>query len=153
MRTVILKERLSLLDNLDDPETQDPVGLEKKLDVLRQIAEALVEEIEDLSPLRALDLDVAHGIDLPEEIREFEKSLILSAVKHTRGQETPAAKLLGIGLTTLNAKLRRFGISPNRIGNAPPQTAPPTQGDHRIEMRKGGPRSHRRDLSATRKPG
>jgi DNA-binding NtrC family response regulator len=50
------------------------------------------------------------GIDLSEEIRRFEKTLLCEALKRSRGRQTKAARLLGLKLTTLNAKINRHDI-------------------------------------------
>lgn len=48
------------------------------------------------------------GIDLPQMVDEYEKSLIDSALRQTGGNQTKAAKLLGLRVQTLNMKLKRF---------------------------------------------
>lgn len=116
MRTEsIIKKNHSIVDSLSECEIQDSKVLKKMLDELKQIAAALVEEVEGISHLPALKLKLDHGIDLPEEIREFERYFIESALKQTLGHQTKAAELLGLKLTTLNHKLKRLGISTDRI--------------------------------------
>lgn len=41
---------------------------------------------------------------------DFERDLIAQALRRTRGNKQAAARLLGVGRTTLLAKLRRTGI-------------------------------------------
>jgi DNA-binding NtrC family response regulator len=50
------------------------------------------------------------GIDLNEEVKRFEHSLLCEVLKRCQGQQTRAARLLGLKLTTLNAKIARYGI-------------------------------------------
>ncbi len=52
----------------------------------------------------------AGEIDLAEEVKEFEVSLICAALKQCGGVQYKAAQLLKIKPTTLNMKILRFGI-------------------------------------------
>lgn len=60
-------------------------------------------------PAQALDL--SGGISLYEEVRRYERQLICAALTHTMGHQLKAARLLGVKATTLNAKLKQYGIS------------------------------------------
>jgi two-component system response regulator HydG len=44
-------------------------------------------------------------------LEELEKQAILSALRHLKGDKMQAAKLLGIGKTTLYRKLKEYGIA------------------------------------------
>lgn len=48
------------------------------------------------------------GIDLNKAVLEFEQRLITEALRRTKGNKQAAARLLGLGRTTLVAKLRRL---------------------------------------------
>jgi hypothetical protein len=48
------------------------------------------------------------GIDLNKAVLEFEQRLISEALRRTKGNKQAAARLLGLGRTTLVAKLRRL---------------------------------------------
>jgi DNA-binding NtrC family response regulator len=50
------------------------------------------------------------GIELSEEVKQYERSLLCSALKQCHGMQTKAARLLGLKLTTLNTKIARYGI-------------------------------------------
>ena len=50
-------------------------------------------------------------IKLEREMDAFEASLIRDALMKSKGNQRDAAKLLGIKPTTLNAKMKRLGIS------------------------------------------
>jgi DNA-binding NtrC family response regulator len=56
--------------------------------------------------------DIGTGIDLPREVRRFEIELITSALRRTGGHQAKAARMLGLKITTLNAKIKNFDISP-----------------------------------------
>jgi len=93
------------------------VTLDHRLDALREIALTLLHEVESLRAAEA----PRHGDDprLPEAVRRFESQLILAALEKTRGNQFRAARILGVKHTTLNAKIKRYGISinGNRSGN------------------------------------
>ncbi len=48
------------------------------------------------------------GIDLPQMVEDFERSLIDTALRQTGNNQTRAAALLGLRVQTLNMKLKRF---------------------------------------------
>lgn len=50
------------------------------------------------------------GFDLLNEVREFEKAILCSALKQCHGVQNKAARLLGLKPTTLNMKLKMYGI-------------------------------------------
>ena len=49
--------------------------------------------------------------DLQSEVQHFEAELIRSALIMTRGRQRRAAKLLGMKVTTLHSKIRRYGLT------------------------------------------
>ena len=55
-------------------------------------------------------VDIKRGACFSDEVRQFEVSLIRTALGRTSGSQTRAAKLLGLKPTTLNAKIKRYGI-------------------------------------------
>lgn len=50
------------------------------------------------------------GTSLSEEVRRFEIELITNALLQTHGHQQRAARLLGVKLTTLNGKIKRYDI-------------------------------------------
>jgi len=52
----------------------------------------------------------AAGLGLCEQVREFEISLLSAALKQCQGVQYKAARLLGLKPTTLNTKIKNFGI-------------------------------------------
>jgi transcriptional regulator with GAF, ATPase, and Fis domain len=83
-------------------------GLEKRVDYLREVAAMLLSEVKSLKPLRKLELD--RGINFNEEMKNFEIYLIETALEKTGGSQIKAARLLKLNNTTLNAKIKRYGI-------------------------------------------
>jgi DNA-binding NtrC family response regulator len=52
------------------------------------------------------------GISLKQEVEEFERRLIISALQRSDGNQKRAAQLLKLNPTTLNEKLKRLSIRP-----------------------------------------
>ncbi|MBD0372526.1 MAG: hypothetical protein ICV60_16905 [Pyrinomonadaceae bacterium] len=95
----------------DDDERGGPVDeatLSSHVEVLKDLAQALIREIDNLR--NAQLPDVTSGINFYEEVERFEVKLIRSALERTGGHQTRAARLLGINVTTLNHKIKRYGI-------------------------------------------
>lgn len=83
-----------------------------RLDKLQVIALSLVQEIKSLSIVGS-KVDVTKGVDFYDEVRRFEVDLIRQALVLTDGHQIRAARLLGLGMTTLNSMIKRYGISPH----------------------------------------
>ncbi len=58
----------------------------------------------------ATALEAEAGLDLKSRVLAYERRLIEAALVETRGNQRRAARLLGILPTTLNEKLKRFGL-------------------------------------------
>jgi transcriptional regulator with GAF, ATPase, and Fis domain len=76
---------------------------------LREAAMTLLREVESLTTSNSRSL--GRKLGLQEEVQRYEIELIRSALHRTRGNQRRAAKLLGVKVTTLNCKIKRFGIS------------------------------------------
>jgi len=50
------------------------------------------------------------GFNLQEQVREYERNLIVSALAAAGGHQRRAAAALGIRPTTLNEKMKRLGL-------------------------------------------
>lgn len=79
-----------------------------KLDILKYLARTLSLEVEALQDNQMPD--VSSGISFYDEVQRFEIMLIKSALKHTRGKQKYAARLLGMRPSTLNAFIKRYDI-------------------------------------------
>jgi len=64
--------------------------------------------VDESANLKSLDL--AKGIDFYNEVRRFETALIKLALEQSEGNQARAARLLGLRATTLNSKIKLFGI-------------------------------------------
>jgi len=90
----------------------------ERLNKIRQMASALIEEAELLEHENGLaettatveSLNLKSRLDFFDEVRRFEVRLISRALEVTGGNQARAAKLLGLGTTTLNYKIKAYEI-------------------------------------------
>jgi transcriptional regulator with GAF, ATPase, and Fis domain len=82
-------------------------ALEHRLKSLREVALNLLTEVESLGGVLPR---AGKNLKLHEEVQQFEIDLIRIALDRTNGSQTQAARLLGVKLTTLNTKIKRYGI-------------------------------------------
>jgi DNA-binding NtrC family response regulator len=112
---VMSSEMLSELAMSQEQEQGTDQGLNDKnvddrISTLRQTVLQLLQEVESLTVAAPVGLKA--GARLDEEVKQFEMNLIRTALGRTAGSQTRAAKLLGLKLTTLNAKIKRYHITP-----------------------------------------
>lgn len=79
------------------------------LNSVREAALMLLREVEALRKTHQASTNSKLG--LHEEVQRYEIELIRQALHRTRGNQRRAARLLGVKVTTLNCKIKRFGIS------------------------------------------
>jgi transcriptional regulator with GAF, ATPase, and Fis domain len=84
-------------------------SVDARLNTLRETVLQLLDEVESLAISRPVD--IKRGARFSDEVRQFEVSLIRTALGRTSGSQTRAARLLGLKPTTLNAKIKRYGIT------------------------------------------
>ena len=96
--------------NRSDSAEQTPSesSVDVRLNTLRETVLQLLDEVESLAISRPVD--IKRGARFSDEVRQFEVSLIRTALGRTSGSQARAAKLLGLKPTTLNAKIKRYGI-------------------------------------------
>ncbi|HVF21469.1 MAG TPA: helix-turn-helix domain-containing protein [Pyrinomonadaceae bacterium] len=78
------------------------------LDNLREAALTVLKEVESLANNQP---ESDRQLGLQEEVQRYEMELIRNALERTRGNQRRAAKLLGVKVTTLNCKIKRYGIN------------------------------------------
>lgn len=78
---------------------------------LNSLREAALTVLREVDSLKSRLPSPPQKFDLQEEVQRYEIELIKSALQRTRGNQRRAAKLLGVKVTTLNCKIKRFGIS------------------------------------------
>ena len=113
-------------DGLQESVTVPPLQLKiaqrpqqrNRLQRLRDLAGSLLRETEALARDKAFTaqtnrlqaLNLTEGIDFYDEVQRFESGLIRLALDHTGGHQARAADLLHIKPTTLNSKIKLYGI-------------------------------------------
>ncbi len=86
--------------------------LTDKIEVLREVTVALLDEVKSLGSLRKVEIE--NGINFDDEVKTFEILLIERALEQTGGSQLRAARLLNLKHTTLNAKIKRYDIQLGR---------------------------------------
>jgi transcriptional regulator with GAF, ATPase, and Fis domain len=77
-----------------------------------------LDDLENLAEVMLANLKVLRGIQpigparfsFYEAVQQFEIELISDALKRTHGHQVKAARLLGLNVTTLNVKIKRYNI-------------------------------------------
>jgi DNA-binding NtrC family response regulator len=103
------------------PDSDRGSDIERRVDQLVMLAKALASEVETLKAELASDHNNGKqngfenaGIDFYDEVERYEIELIRTALNQCGGNQTQAAKLLHLKLTTLNAKMKHYGLNPVR---------------------------------------
>ncbi len=89
---------------------------ELRLEKIKEMAAALLNEAESLDHQNALaensetfnSLTGKTAVDFFEEVRRFESRLIRRALQLAEGNHARAAKMLGLGVTTLKYKIKSY---------------------------------------------
>lgn len=80
------------------------------LENMREMVCTLMTELECLGRLAPGESADSTPLDLKDAVQRFERDLISAALEKSRGNQSKAARLLGVKHTTLNAKLKRYQI-------------------------------------------
>ena len=91
----------------------------ERLEKIKKMATALLDEAATLNHENALTeanatigyLNPSSRVDFFEEVKSFEMRLIQRALELTGGNQARAARILGLGTTTLNYKIKIYGIA------------------------------------------
>ena len=88
-------------------------ALSQSIDRLKILAAALQRYVDDLDLAVETEGECA-ALSLSERVSRFEAELIRSALIKTGGRQRRAARLLGVKVTTLHAKIKRYRIGTDR---------------------------------------
>jgi DNA-binding NtrC family response regulator len=88
--------------------TSYPTIADARIASLKVLVFTVLSEIESLE--NRLEISEASAFNLQEEVHRFEAALIRIALSKTGGRQRRAARLLGTKVTTLNTKIKRYGI-------------------------------------------
>lgn len=79
------------------------------LTTLRELTLRLLREVQCISEVRPSNFE--NGLDFYDEVSRFEIDLIKRALLLTAGHQGRAARLLNLRATTLNSKIKHYGIN------------------------------------------
>jgi DNA-binding NtrC family response regulator len=65
-----------------------------------------------------VDMGLARGFNMTTEVRRFEQGIIERALELTKGNQKRAAELLGLQSSTLNTKIKKYGLKASRRTSA-----------------------------------
>jgi DNA-binding protein Fis len=92
-----------------DTQQQQPQAASSiQLEALKELTLALLKEVEALEYAQAPNAQ--KQLSLPTEVRRFESEMIRWALARTAGHQRRAARLLGLKVTTLHAKIKRYKL-------------------------------------------
>jgi len=98
----------------DQPESE----FDRRIEQLVMLSRALANEIETVQAEMATHPDDGaaenEGLDFYDAVEHYEIELLTSALNKCHGNQTQAARLLRMKSTTLNAKMKHYGINPVR---------------------------------------
>ena len=102
---------IHLITQADDQGGEETTAncAHSKTKILEKLALKLLLEAQSLTEV--IKLDVRSGIDFYEEVKRFEVDLIQRALWVTGGNQARAAHLLRMKVTTLNSKIKHYGIN------------------------------------------
>ena len=91
------------------PELKVSVAVNNRFEALKTLSNSISGQIAALQ--REEQVAAQTKINLAEEVNRYEADLIRCALFRTGGRQRPAARLLNVKVSTLNAKIKRLGIS------------------------------------------
>jgi DNA-binding NtrC family response regulator len=112
---LVNQESLRVREDSNAPGARGEIDLARKVESLREVAVALLKQIEELEGALAAGGAGRAGTDLHTEVQRFETEIIRDTLRKTGGHQRRAARLLGVKVSTLNAKIRRYGIRPEEL--------------------------------------
>jgi transcriptional regulator with GAF, ATPase, and Fis domain len=107
----ITSQSIASLGRYKTPRTRQRSGenaFSRRIRLLRDVAASLNHAVDELEDFQTSPL--TDEFDFYDEVRRFEMSLIRKALKTTSGCQLAAAKLLTLKPTTLNSKIKTYGI-------------------------------------------
>jgi DNA-binding NtrC family response regulator len=89
-------------------EATEDAPAASKIETLKELTFRILREVQSMREVNAPSID--SGIDFYDEVTRFEIDLIKRALLHTGGHQGRAARLLNLKITTLNSKIKHYGI-------------------------------------------
>jgi transcriptional regulator with GAF, ATPase, and Fis domain len=102
-------ETLSHVEQLEAaPVPGEESNSYSKIETLKDLTFRILREVQSMHDVSTPSID--SGIDFYDEVTRFEIDLIKRALLHTGGHQGRAARLLNLKITTLNSKIKHYGI-------------------------------------------
>lgn len=94
------------------PDNPQPEGFANhRVRALKSLALLLLHEVEQLENSTPRKEELFNDdLSLSEEVQNYEVELIRAALSRVKGNQREAARILGTKVTTLNVKIKRYGI-------------------------------------------
>ena len=97
-------------------DVQSSSVINNRLEALKVLSQSLLREVEALKDSSKSESEIIEEvregkIDLEREVQKYEVELIRCALVRTGGRQRRAATLLNVKISTLNAKIKRYGIA------------------------------------------
>ena len=90
-------------------ETKNSQLLLSSLTTLKELTLRLLREVQCIGEVQTFSFE--DHVDFYEEVSRFEIDLIKRALLQTAGHQGRAARLLNLRATTLNSKIKHYGIT------------------------------------------
>ena len=117
----------------------------EKIRRVRTLARTLLEELDFAEEYEQVG-EIQSEVDFYEEVKRLEIELITRALTHSQGHQAEAARLIRLKPTTLNSKIRRYGIRVNTFSkDVAKRSIPSNRGRFREEFHKGSDQSSREE--------
>ena len=96
-----------------DPQdgNEEFATVSNSLTTLKELTLRLLREVQCIAEVRQFSFE--NGLDFYDEVSRFEIDLINRALLLTAGHQGRAARLLNLRATTLNSKIKHYGINLN----------------------------------------
>ena len=109
----VSESKPSHLQEVENVSNKRTASLDHRIESLMILAEVTLQEVKLLKEQPGLEEPA--DLDLQAQVRRFEAELIRSALHRTGGCQRRAARLLGVKVTTLNSKIKRYRIAANSV--------------------------------------
>lgn len=112
----MINGNLSIIENIEIPAARLDDLADERVRALKSLALLLLRELEQLEHLNPRkEILFAEDLSLSEEVQNYEVNLIRAALSRVKGNQRKAARMLKTKVTTLNVKIKRYGIVPNDL--------------------------------------
>lgn len=118
---VVVNDDVVSYSNSSNSTSSVRVLKKNQLTALESLASLLLREIESLKRTEEnahYEINAGAAVNLYDEVQNFEASLIRSALIRAKGVQRKAAELLGVKVTTLNVKIKRYRITFEQAGES-----------------------------------